>query len=69
MVVVVPENKKAMSLEEELMTAMAGVSAACCAVPASKPTALVSITERRGTHDHTPMAGMAKPNASLTDGT
>ena len=36
---------------------MAGLSAACCAVPARRPTAAVSIVERIGEQSQMPIAG------------
>mmetsp|Transcript_14171 Transcript_14171/g.21630 ORF Transcript_14171/g.21630 Transcript_14171/m.21630 type:complete len:221 (+) Transcript_14171:1749-2411(+) len=41
------------------VTLTAGLKAACCAVPDSKPTAEVSIMDKRGLQSHTPIAGMA----------
>mmetsp|Transcript_24089 Transcript_24089/g.47835 ORF Transcript_24089/g.47835 Transcript_24089/m.47835 type:complete len:233 (+) Transcript_24089:1440-2138(+) len=59
---------KAMSRAVYSVTATAGFSAACCAVPAHRPTAQVSMSERRGLHSHTPTAGRANFKILRTSG-
>mmetsp|Transcript_16852 Transcript_16852/g.25729 ORF Transcript_16852/g.25729 Transcript_16852/m.25729 type:complete len:230 (-) Transcript_16852:103-792(-) len=59
---------KAISRAVYSVTATAGFRAACCAVPEHRPTAQVSMSERRGLHSHTPTAGTANFKILRTSG-